>query len=203
LIEDQHLSDQQSELSETKDYAEKRDLALLEAALYVAGRPLDLKTLASVIKTRSKNKTRKLARKLLEEYRSRDTALEILELEDERFVLQLKAEYTPKVRKLALRPLLSVGPLKTLSYIAYRQPVPQSHVIDVRGHHAYQNLKQLEELGLITREKTGRTKVIKTTEFFADYFSLSHDLRTLKQQLKGIFESYMKPERTETQKTEK
>lgn len=197
------MSDQQSELSETIDYEERRDLALLEAALYVAGRPLDLKTLASVIKTRSKNKTRSRVRKLVEEYGNRDTALEILELEDERFVLQLKAEYTPKVRKLALRPLLTVGPLKTLSYIAFRQPVPQSHVIDVRGHHAYQHLKQLENFGLITREKTGRTKVIRTTEFFADYFSLSHDLRTLKQQLKGIFESFIKFEPSETKKTEK
>ncbi len=197
------MSDQQSGLSETIGYAEMQDLTLLEAALYVAGRPLDLKTLASVIKTRSKNKTRKLARKLVEEYRDRDTALEILELEDERFVLQLRAEYTPKVRRLALRPLLSVGPLRTLSYIAYRQPVPQSHVIDVRGHHAYQHLKQLEDLGLITREKTGRTRVIRTTEFFADYFSLSHDLRTLKQQLKGIFESFIKFEPSKTQKTEK
>jgi segregation and condensation protein B len=202
-VEDQHLSDQPSESSKNVDYAEKRDLALLEAALYVAGRPLDLKTLASVIKTRSKNKTRKLARKLIETYRNRDTALEILELEDERFVLQLKAEYTPKVRKLAIRPLLSVGPLKTLSYIAYRQPVLQSHVIDVRGHHAYQHLKQLEDLELITREKTGRTKVIRTTEFFADYFNLSHDLRTMKQQLKGIFENLIKFEPSETQKTEK
>ncbi len=197
------MSDQQSELSETIDYAEKQELGLLEAALYVAGRPLDLKTLASVIKTRSKSKTRRLARKLLEEYGNRATSLEILELEDERFVLQLKAEYTPKVRKLALRPLLTIGPLKTLSYIAYRQPVPQSHVIDVRGHHAYRHLKQLEDLGLITREKTGRTKIIRTTGFFADYFSLSHDLRTLKQQLKGIFESFVEFEPSETQETEK
>ncbi|MFB0514361.1 MAG: SMC-Scp complex subunit ScpB, partial [Candidatus Bathyarchaeia archaeon] len=83
------------------------------------------------------------------------------------------------------------------------QPVPQSHVIDVRGHHAYQHLKQLEDLGLIIREKTGRTKVIRTTEFFADYFSLSHDLRTMKQQLKGIFESFIKFEPSKTQKTEK
>jgi segregation and condensation protein B len=143
-----------------------------------------------------------LARKLVEEYKNRDTALEVLELEDERFVLQLKAEYTPKVRKLAIRPLLSRGPLKTLSYIAYRQPVPQSHVIDVRGQHAYQHLKQLEDLGLITREKTGRTRVIKTTEFFADYFNLSHDLRTLKKQLKGIFESLSKFEPPERHKTE-
>jgi len=175
---------------------DKRDLALLEAALYVAGRPLDLKTLASVLKTRSKKKVQKLAQQLAEAYRSRDTALELLALEDERYVLQLKPEYTPEVRRLAVRPLLSVGPLKTLSYIAYRQPVPQKQVIDVRGQHVYDHLKQLEDLELITRERAGRSKVIRTTGFFADYFGLSHDLRTMKQQLKGIFEKedFAKPE---------
>jgi len=166
----------------------KRDLALLEAALYVAGRPLDLRTLASVLKTRSKNKTRRLAKTLMEAYKSRETALEILELEGERFVMQLKTDYTPQVRRLAFRPLMSVGPLKTLSYIAYRQPVTQTQVIDVRGHHVYNHLKQLEELDLIARERVGRSKVVRTTEFFADYFGFSHDLKIMKQQLKNVFE---------------
>lgn len=166
----------------------KRDLDLLEAALYVAGRPLDLKALASVLKTRSKKKVQRLTQQLIETYQNRDTAIEILSLPDERYVLQLKAEYTPEVRRLALRPLLSVGPLKTLSYIAYRQPVPQTQVIDVRGQHAYNHLKQLEELELISREKAGRSRVIRTTQFFADYFGLNHDLKTMKQQLRSIFE---------------
>lgn len=167
---------------------DNRDLALLEAALYVAGRPLDLKALASVLKTRSKKKVHRLAQQLIDTYKSRDTALEILSLEDERYVLQLKVEYTPEVRRLALRPLLSVGPLKTLSYVAYRQPVPQTQVIGVRGQHAYNHLKQLEDLELITRERAGRSRVIRTTEFFADYFGFSHDLKTMKQQLKNTFE---------------
>jgi len=161
---------------------------MVEAALYVAGRPLDLRTLASVLKTRSQNKARRLAKTLNEIYKGRETALTILELEDERFVMQLKTEYTPQVRRLAIRPLLSIGPLKTLSYIAYRQPVSQTQVIDVRGHHAYDHLKQLEELDLIARERAGRSKVLRTTRFFADHFGLSHDLKTMKQQLKGIFE---------------
>ncbi len=166
----------------------KRDLALLEAALYVAGRPLDLRTLASVLKTRSKNKVRRVAKILMLSYKARDTALEVLELEDERYVMQLKTEYTPQVRRLAFRPLLSIGPLKTLSYIAYRQPVSQALVIDVRGGHAYNHLKQLEELDLIARERAGRSRVLRTTQFFADYFGFSHDLKTMKQQLKNVFE---------------
>lgn len=165
----------------------KQRLALIEAALYVAGRPLDLKTLASVIKTRSRKLVQHLARTLKQEYDSRNTSLEILELEDERFVMQLKAEYSPRVQRLAIRPLLTVGPLKTLSYIAYRQPVSQKQVLNVRGHHVYSHLRQLEEVGLITRERIGRTKVLRTTQFFADYFGLSHDLRTMKRQLKKVF----------------
>jgi len=171
-----------------EDRIDKRDLALIEAALYVAGRPLDVNELASVLRTRSKKRVLRTAEKLIELYSTRDTAIEILALQDERYVLQLKAEYTPEVRRLALRPLLSVGPLKTLSYIAYRQPLPQKQVIDVRGQHAYGHVKQLEDMNLISRERAGRSKVIRTTEFFADYFGLSHDLKIMKQQLKSIFE---------------
>jgi len=198
------LTEKEQESSESlKEEKFTRDLAVLEAALYVAGRPLDLKTLGRLIGTRSKTKVKRLAKTLMEKYKNRDTALEILELEGERFVLQLKAEYTPKVRRLATRPLLSRGPLKTLSYIAYRQPVPQLQVIDVRGHHAYGHLKQLEDLDLIIRERAGRKKVIRTTEFFADYFGLSHDLRTMKRQLKSIFEDFAKPELEEKTNLEK
>jgi segregation and condensation protein B len=180
-----------------------RKLALLEAGLYVAGRPLDLKTLGRVTGTRSKKKVRKLAKMLVENYRNRDTALEILELEGERFVMQLKAEYTSKVRKLATRPLLSAGPLKTLSYIAFRQPIPQTQVIEVRGHHSYGHLRELEEMELITREGVGRKKIIRTTQFFADFFGLSHDLRTMKRQLKSVFQDFDKPETEEKTNPEK
>lgn len=174
----------------------KRNLALIEASLYVAGRPLDLKTLGSIIKTRSERKVRELTQTLMQEYKSRNTAIEILELEDGRFVMQLKTEYSAPVRKLAIRPLLSTGPLKTLSYIAYRQPVPQTQVIEVRGHHVYSHLKQLEDLGLIERKNVGRTKIIRTTQFFADYFGLSHDPKTMKKQLRSFFENFGNAEET-------
>jgi segregation and condensation protein B len=172
----------------------QRSLALLEAALYVAGRPLNINELCSVLKTRSKNKVKKLVKMLMREYASRKTALEILELKDERYVLQLKAEFTPHVRKLVNRPLLSIGPLKTLSYIAYRQPVSQKRVIEVRGHHAYGHIKLLKEMGLVASERGGRSTVLRTTEYFADYFGLSHDTATMKKELKNVFEDFAKKE---------
>lgn len=176
----------------------QNDLALVEAALYVAGRPLDINELCLVLKTRSKNKTRKLTETLIREYASRNGALEILELKDERYVLQLKSAYTPHVRRLVNRPLLSVGPLKTLSYVAYRQPVSQKRVIDVRGHHAYGHIKVLKEMGLIASERSGRSQLLKTTEYFADYFALSHDTAIMKRELKHVFEEIPKQENPQT-----
>ena len=167
------------------------ELALVEAALYVTGRPLDLKELCSVLRTRSKSKARRLAKMLMKEYAKRNTALEILQLKDERFVLQLKTDFTSRVKKLVKRPLLSTGPLKTLAYIAYRQPVSQKRVAETRGHHSYGHIKQLKEMDLIIGERRRRSTFLRTTEYFADYFGLSHELSSMKRQLKKVFEREM------------
>jgi len=130
----------------------------------------------------------------MQEYIARNTALEILALKDERYVLQVKPEFTPLIKKLVNRPLLSAGPLKTLSYIAYRQPVSQKRVIDVRGQHAYGHVKLLKEMGLIASERTGRTLALKTTDYFADYFGLTQDTTAMKRDLKRIFGEVLKDE---------
>jgi segregation and condensation protein B len=170
-------------------------LALLEAALYVAGKPLDLNEICAVLGSRSKKNAQKLITTLRQDYASRNTALEILELKDERYVLQLKAEFTPLVKKLVNRPLLSSGPLKTLSYIAYRQPISQKRVIEVRGQHAYGHVKLLKDMGLIEAERSnGRSMTLKTTEYFADYFGLLHDTGLMKKELKRIFGEALKEE---------
>lgn len=170
------------------------DVSLAEAALYVAGRPLDLNEVCSVLKTRSKKRARQTVGKLMQEYDARTTALEILELKDERFVLQLKASFTPHVKRFVNRPLLSMGPLKTLSYVAYKQPVLQKRVIEVRGRHAYGHIKTLREMGLVGSERAGRSMVLRTTEYFADYFGLSIDTATMKRELKHVFEEPPKQE---------
>ena len=169
-------------------------LALVEAALYVAGRPLDLNELCSVLGTRSKKKAKKFVNTLMQEYSARNTALEILELKDERYVLQLKADFTPLVKKFVHRPLLSSGPLKTLSYIAYRQPISQKRVVGVRGQHAYGHIKLLKDMGLVVAERSGRSMTLRTTDYFADYFGLTQDTASMKKELKRIFGEAIKEE---------
>jgi segregation and condensation protein B len=172
----------------------QHSLVLLEAALYVAGRPLDLNEICSVLNTRSKKKGEQIVETLRAEYASRNTAMEILKLKDERYVMQIKAEFTPLVKKLVNRPLLSSGPLKTLSYVAYRQPITSKRVIEVRGQHAYGHVKLLKEMGLVATERSGRAIVLKTTDYFADYFGLTMDPTTMKRDLKKIFGEALKDE---------
>jgi len=110
--------------------------------------------------------------------------IQVVELPDGRFVMQLKAEFAKHVRKLANRPLLTPGPLRTLSFIALKQPVTQSYVVRVRGKLAYVHVKQLKDMDLISDERIGRTRMLRTTSTFADYFNLNHDPSLMKKELK-------------------
>ena len=109
-------------------------------------------------------------------------------LPEDRVVIQLKTDYTKEARKFSIRPLLTAGPLRTLSYIAYNQPIEQREVAIARGSQSYQHIKQLVQMGLVTKEKgTGRAKLLKTTDDFADTLGLSRDRGNMKRQLRSLF----------------
>ncbi|MEM2108659.1 MAG: SMC-Scp complex subunit ScpB, partial [Candidatus Bathyarchaeia archaeon] len=65
--------------------------------------------------------------------------------------------------------------------------VTQKRVIQVRGQHAYGHIKLLKDMGLVATERSGRSMNLRTTDYFADYFGLSHDTMTMKKELKRIF----------------
>jgi len=43
-------------------------------------------------------------------------------------------------------------------------------------------------MGLIGSERSGRSMLLRTTEYFADYFGLSLDTTSMKRELKHVFE---------------
>ena len=176
---------------------QKRNLAIVEAALYVSGRPLDLKTVGSVLGTRSYRKVKSLISDLAEKYSKLDGALEIIELQDERYVMQLRNDYLQEVKRLSMRPLVSRATLQTLAYVAFRQPVAQAHVALVRGGAIYGQIRELRKLGLVSTEKLGKTQILKTTDIFSDYFNLSRNPRLMRRQLANIFEETGKNEEAE------
>ena len=181
-----------SSYTSSKDTAKTMDeeserMALIEAALYAAGRPLTLKDLCSAAGLRSRKKVKQLLGKLIKFYEEKGGAVEVRELPDGRYVMQVKPAYFQVVRRFASKPLLSDGALKTLAYIAYCQPVEQKEVAKARGTQAYRHLKLLENMGLISRERRGRTAIVTTTPYFSDLFGLSHNPDKVRSQLRKVF----------------
>lgn len=162
-------------------------LAELEAILYAASRPIELTTIVTRLRLENEVEANHLVEELQRVYIEDDSSLEIRQLPQDKVVLQLKPDFTKQASRYSLKPLLSEGPLKTLSYIAYHQPVEQKEVASARGSQAYKHLNLLDEMGLIKREKHGRTSIVRTTQDFADYLGLSTERTQMRRQLRSIF----------------
>ncbi len=110
-------------------------------------------------------------------------ALEITILPDGSYVMQLKPEYSSTVKRYASKPVLPNATLKTLSYIAYMQPIASKQLVETRGSGVYAHLKELRQLDYITHQNVGRLKIYTTTEKFQKYFGIQGDVEDLKSRL--------------------
>lgn len=165
----------------------RNKLADLEALLYAASRPIGLTDVVQRLRLDNEREAADLIKQLATVYDEDDSAMEISILPRERVVLQLRTDFTRQASKYSLKPLLTDGPLRTLSFIAYNQPISQREVATARGSQAYKHLRMLDEMGLIKRVKEGRTFIINTTQDFADYLGLSTDRTTMRRELRSMF----------------
>ena len=163
-------------------FPEKETIARIEAALYSAGRPLGISELLKASGLSSKEKVTRILRDLMKRTKDNFTALEIVELDDHRFVFQVKSDYLPMVRKFAQQPIIPSAALKTLSYIAYEQPVTSKRLVQIRGSQVYTHLRDLKSHSFIESEAVGRTKLYRTTKNFQEYFGIT-DLSSLRNKL--------------------
>jgi len=170
------------------------DMVTLEAALYVSGRALTLEELSNII-GKSQSTTQKLLDELSFEYNKRKGALEVVTLPRDRYAMQLRPELTPSVGKLIPGGLLSFATLQTLVYIALKQPIIQSDLVNERGTHCYDHIKELVEKKFVDAIPEGRSKNLTTTSLFADYFGLDHDRIKLKAQLKFKMKKILEDQR--------
>lgn len=155
----------------------------LEAVLYTTGRSLDLAELSRLCGVGSIGIIKDKLKELYEEYNKRGCALEILE-ENDKWRLNIKKEYLYLTEKLLNDAELDRPCQETLAVIAYKNPVLQSDVIKIRGNTAYDHIKILFEMGFIVSEKSGRTRIIKLTPKFYDYFDVVDD--TLRSKMDGV-----------------
>ena len=157
--------------------------AKIESALYSAGRPLSIEDLIRASGTESRPKTLALLDSIMKKTKNAFKSIEIVILPDGNYVFQLKPEYSSSIRKYASKPILSKATQKTLSYIAFEQPVSSKQLVEIRGSGVYVHLKELRQLDFIENQNIGRMKIYSTTEKFQKYFGITGDIDILKQRL--------------------
>lgn len=140
----------------------------IEAALFMSPGIVSLQDLARVCRS-NVAEVRVALNELIHDYTDRDSALEIRD-EEKGFRMAVRKEFEDSVMHLASSPEFHKGIMKTLAYIAYKQPVKQNEVIKFRNTKAYEHIHLLLEKGFIRRERTGKTFNIYTTKKFYQYF---------------------------------
>ena len=153
---------------------------IIEAILFAASRPLALDEIAEAMKM-DRKEVKKAIEKLKKFYE--DSAIEIAEV-NENYVMEVKAEYVEYAKKFA--PVeLKKSLIKTLSLIAYHQPIKQSDLKKMIGSNVYEYVRELKKKGFINTKKEGRTKMITTTQYFYDYFGIDKkDKEAIKKMMK-------------------
>ncbi len=169
--------------------SEKIATARLEVALYASGRPLSIEEMVKASGTESRTKTVCLLNNIIKKTKLAFNAIEIVILPDNSYVLQIKPEFNIIVRRYASKPFIQKAALKTLSYVAYMQPISSKQIVEIRGTGAYTHLKELKQLDYVKSQPIGRLKMYTITEKFQKYFGIGSDSEYLKQKL---FKNIMK-----------
>ena len=105
--------------------------------------------------------------------------------------------YSAIVQKVVSQTELDKPLMQTLAVIAWKYPVLQADVIKIRHNKAYDHLKQLEELGFVSRQVFGRTRKLTLTPKFFEYFDLPSEEQA-KEVFKNIVPSKVKEEEIES-----
>lgn len=157
----------------------------VEALLFSSGRTMSEEALANLTKLDPRT-VKKALLQLQQEHETRDTAIAIFN-DDTGWKMMVRELYVPVVKNIIADTELSRACMETLAVIAYKYPkVLQSEVIDIRGGGAYEHMAELEKLGFISREPSGRSYAVKLTEKFFNYFDVKggRDIREVFKNVK-------------------
>ena len=154
----------------------------VEAVLFTTGKFLTVEEISNLSSLANEEVLQGISM-LFEDYSTRSTALEIIKQGD-KYKLNLKKEHMHITTKLLKDTELDRPTQETLALIAFKQPVFQSLMVKMRGNTCYEHIKNLEQFEFITSEKAGRTRLLKVTQKFYDYFDIVND------ELKQKFEPF-------------
>ena len=162
------ISETAKEIDEDK---EKENFKKIEAALFLSARFLNLSELVMLTDI-NPLMLRELLEKLIEKYNTEDSAIEIVAKGD-MWKMDVRQEYVGMINKLATGSAeFTKAEQETLAIIAYKQPVKQSIIINIRGNKAYEHIKHFTDIGLVIGKRAGHTKELRLSDDFFEYFHL-------------------------------
>ena len=156
-----------------------------EALLFSAGKRLSLEFITQSINAKDKNLVKKALIDLKNEYDSRNSSLMITEDADS-WKIVVREKYVSIARKVNSEMELSKTIMETLAVIAWKTPILQSEVIRIRTNKAYDHIEELINSGFVTKEKKGRSFILKISQKFYDYFDVEgkEDIRQVFSKIK-------------------
>ncbi len=183
----------------TKEKLEELVKMKIEAVLFVSGQAVSAEEIATKLNTELASVSESL-NKLATEYNSRYTSMEIAKIAD-KYILQLKPEFTSSVKSFATGGLIREAVMRTLTIIAAKQPITMSNLKKIRVA-AEEHVKELGEMGLvkaimIERAFGQKSAEISTTDKFADMFGFSRDVNQMKEQIKTYLTAAVKSDELE------
>ena len=162
---------------------------LVEAILFTSDKPIEARILMSAAGIARRPDLQRIVDELNREYAESKRAFMISRFHGDKYLMHLRPEYVQMVRRYVGKPLMSSGLLRTLSFIAYHQPVQQSTVAAVRGGRTYQHISMLIERGLVEAERKGRTLILRTTKLFADYLGVENSPAAIRRKIQEVMGS--------------
>lgn len=142
----------------------------VEAVLFAVGKEITTERIASLCSLQA-TAVEAILQQLTASYADRDQALQIIKKENG-WKLTVRDAFVPLVSKLVSSTEVERPLMETLAVIAWKYPVLQADIVKLRGSSAYEHMRQLEEQGLVAKEKFGRTFKIHLTQKFFEYFDL-------------------------------
>ncbi len=142
----------------------------VEAALFSSADNLNIADIAAKI-GRSAEDVRYAIMDLRKEYNDRDSAITIAKFGSE-YRMMLRSEYANFTGDFS-KAEMSGGTMRTLSTIAYNQPVLQSELFKTLGARTYDDVRDLMERSFISGKKKGQTLELTTTKKFKEYFGIT------------------------------
>ncbi len=149
---------------------EKEPKRIIEAALFMSSKALGSQELARISGIGAIGFVKGQLDDLKKEYVERGSAIRIYE-EPEGYIMRLLPEYEQVVGTLAKEADVGRTALKVLAVISKNEGIEQSKLVKMIGSTTYDGVHELEAKGFVVSHRKGRTKVLKTSKKFKEYFS--------------------------------